>query len=371
MQDTHQRTSSRHFLRAIWLRTLPLCVRLWRAVKAPVEYILLAVAVRRNARPARPGTLILLCRYRFYVEESAEPSTEYIHLDRTLEQSGRGIALHFWEDTRRAAFKDADFFRKVSNANPAILVLSSYSPDAHGFPSVSALATVKQHLGVPLVALWWDTCSSTFAESVRPVVKLADLHVVMDNPLMKQLSPQLFGDLHERFVCLWVPCEPDLYRLDRQRDIPVSFLGQVSSYRDYRSSALEALERAQLGFFCSARDRLKQPSYSEYVEFLNRSKIGVNFSFSVDSHQLKARVFEILLSGALLLESENPQIACLFEEGRDYVAFRDEGELVDKTRYYLAHENERREIAERGRDKAARLYSGQAFWSRIFEKLAA
>ena len=41
---------------------------------------------------------------------------------------------------------------------------------------------------------------------------------------------------------------------------------------------------------------------------------------------------------ALLLESENSQIAILFDEGVDYVSFSDREDLLEKINYYLIHE---------------------------------
>jgi len=42
---------------------------------------------------------------------------------------------------------------------------------------------------------------------------------------------------------------------------------------------------------------------------------------------------------------------------------------VDKCRYYLEHEDERAEIAASGHEKASRLYSADAYWRMIFERL--
>ena len=86
---------------------------------------------------------------------------------------------------------------------------------------------------------------------------------------------------------------------------------------------------------------------------------------SVDRHQLKARVFETMLSGALLLEERNDQTARYFEDGVDYVSFGSEQELVDKIRYYLKNDERRAAIAESGRRKLREKFSGRQFWSRV------
>ena len=52
------------------------------------------------------------------------------------------------------------------------------------------------------------------------------------------------------------------------------------------------------------------------------------------------------------------ELPLYLEEGKDYVCFESEQELVEKCGYYLAHEEERREIAGNGyrKVKSAHTY---------------
>ena len=99
------------------------------------------------------------------------------------------------------------------------------------------------------------------------------------------------------------------------------------------------------------------------------SKIAINFSHSTEGHQLKGRALESMTFGALLLESKNPQIACLFEDGTDYVSFSSKEDLLEKISFYLKNPEERIRIAENGMRKVIELYNPQVYWEKIFEEM--
>ena len=122
------------------------------------------------------------------------------------------------------------------------------------------------------------------------------------------------------------------------------------------------------GFF-STFNRDSQPSHEQYYEIMAKSKISINFSYSVDKHQLKGRVFDSMFSGAMLLESENPQTSSLFSEGIDYASFSSKEDLLKKIRYYLEHEDERFKIAENGRKKCLKYYNSKVYWGNVFSRI--
>jgi spore maturation protein CgeB len=120
-----------------------------------------------------------------------------------------------------------------------------------------------------------------------------------------------------------------------------------------------------------AGGRAKRISLERYAEILGRSKISLNFSYSLPgTHALHGRVFEVMFSGALLIENLNTETPQYFTPMSDYVAFDTKEDLVDKVRYYLEHEDERQQIALNGYRKATKEYSPQVFWDRVMAKLA-
>ena len=52
------------------------------------------------------------------------------------------------------------------------------------------------------------------------------------------------------------------------------------------------------------------------------------------------------------MEQQNDETPRWLEPGTDYVEFSDERDLIEKTRYYLSHDDERSAIAAAGRTKA-------------------
>lgn len=66
-------------------------------------------------------------------------------------------------------------------------------------------------------------------------------------------------------------------------------------------------------------------------------------------YQASPRVFEILSCGAFQLCDDQRDVFSLFKDGEDLVKFVDTTDLINKINYYLAHPEERKEIAVKGR----------------------
>lgn len=69
------------------------------------------------------------------------------------------------------------------------------------------------------------------------------------------------------------------------------------------------------------------------------------------------RIFETTGSGLFLLAEHRSNLSRYFEVGTEIESFRDERELVDKVRHYLAHPDEREAIARRGHERCMRDHS--------------
>ncbi len=74
---------------------------------------------------------------------------------------------------------------------------------------------------------------------------------------------------------------------------------------------------------------------------------------------LNLRQFEVTAAGGFLLTYDMPELSRYFDVGKECVVFRNEKELLDRIRYYLAHPDERIEIALAGQRRALseHLYS--------------
>ena len=99
----------------------------------------------------------------------------------------------------------------------------------------------------------------------------------------------------------------------------------------------------------------------EQVKALCAAKIGLNFH--VDHHAgeldrgLNLRAFELAACGVFQLLQRVPSVGEFFEEGEEIVCFETKEEMLDKIRYYLAHESERRQIAEAARKRVLREHT--------------
>ncbi len=138
----------------------------------------------------------------------------------------------------------------------------------------------------------------------------------------------------------------------------------------HRFAGISALRSNGIDVHQTGGQREYRLPVDEYARIHMRSKIALNFCYHHNGEtQMKGRVLEVLLCGAMLLEEKNGETAKLFEPMIDYVPFSDEKDLVDKVKYYLAHDDEREEIAINGHQKAKEKYNGEVWWKTVFEKV--
>lgn len=308
---------------------------------------------------------VMVCRHQYYSDDGNQESTEKMFLDNTLAnylKDRSKIAVYYWDDNQPVVGFSINFYRNVVSLNPKYLILSSWAQGVFYQPMPWILARLKKR-NIRVVVLWWDTCYLGFVKSVSPVINVVDVHGILDNPTLNLGESHEAQLLKEKTIVLLCPYAVDIE--ERERDIDVAFLGQVSSYRDNRKTYLHFLFENNIALFISTNDRNQQCSHEMYYETLSRAKIGLNFSMSANGPQFKGRVIETMLAGSLLLDERNKQTACYFSEGEDYVAFSSKKELLEKIKYYLAHEDERKMIAESGQRKAKQLTNGKQFWDKV------
>lgn len=87
------------------------------------------------------------------------------------------------------------------------------------------------------------------------------------------------------------------------------------------------------------------------------SKINLNFTIRNIRSGIPLRVWDILSAGGFCITNFQPELVMYFKNGEDLVWFEDETDLVKKVRYYLRHEDERRQIALNGQKKVRELHN--------------
>ena len=111
-------------------------------------------------------------------------------------------------------------------------------------------------------------------------------------------------------------------------------------------------------------------SDQQMIETYSRSKINLGFSTCGETHrdgqrivQIRLRDFEVPMSGGFYMVEAMEELAEFFEIGREIVCYEGMDDLVDKVKYYLAHETERERIRKAGHERCLRDHT----WKRRFE----
>ena len=97
------------------------------------------------------------------------------------------------------------------------------------------------------------------------------------------------------------------------------------------------------------------------------SRINLNISLRSIHSGIPLRVLDIMACGGFVLSNRQPEIAEYFGEGVEIATFASMEECMDKVHYYLAHEEERRRIAEAGQRKVQAAFSYESGLMRLFK----
>jgi spore maturation protein CgeB len=150
---------------------------------------------------------------------------------------------------------------------------------------------------------------------------------------------------------------------DAGRRHPVSFVGTIHSDRVHRGG-VQLLERlssdvdlelwgqvdAKLPRSSPIRSRYRGQAWGmDMYRVLAQSRIAVNRHGDVaGGYAANMRMFEATGVGALLVTESATNLPDFFEPGREVVAYNGVDDLVEKIRYFLEHDEERRRIAAAG-----------------------
>lgn len=165
------------------------------------------------------------------------------------------------------------------------------------------------------------------------------------------------------------------------QDIDVSYIGAVRKYR--RKDFLDYLEEHGINI---QRYGLGTPngrvSMEQMVEIYNRSKINLNLTgtdlpniftrgrtISKRVRQFKGKIIDIALCGGFVLTEDAIGNEEAFEPGKEIAVFNTKEELLQKVRYYLKNEDERKHIAENAYKRALRDYNVSTALPALLQKL--
>ena len=110
----------------------------------------------------------------------------------------------------------------------------------------------------------------------------------------------------------------------------------------------------------------------ELIKMYSRSRISLGFSSVADSSgikQVRLRDFEAPMSGAFYMVEEFDELAEFFEPGKEIVFFTTPEDLLEKARYYLRHEAQRRRIRAAGLRRARAEHTWQDRFRMVFREM--
>ena len=139
-----------------------------------------------------------------------------------------------------------NFCKMILSNDPDVLVLSCFN-NRKGSPNyidIRLLKKLKNIVNSKFIGVWWDTCNPGFVKSnILPFKGIIDLHVLCDNPTMDINTELLSKSEKKSIICESASYDPDgLFRQSQNKDIDVSFMGLIGSYRDYRKEYIDFLK---------------------------------------------------------------------------------------------------------------------------------
>ena len=153
----------------------------------------------------------------------------------------------------------------------------------------------------------------------------------------------------------------------------VSFIGRRNKDKPIRERYLRVLENEiEVSIFGN-----KGPNDPEYLttdkmySVFQNSIVNLNFTgitvYSSTNNALfesirgmKLRPFEIVAAGGMCISEFSISLAKCFTDGVEIVFFTNEHDMVEKIKYYLAHQDEAKKIAIAGQEKVMKKYSDKA-----------
>ena len=250
---------------------------------------------------------------------------------------------------------DQALIERIEAIRPDYIVLVVYKPLGSD-PAIMHPDTlgVLSLMGIPIITIWGDLEDQRqrdIAATVRPFTK-----VNIGTANKEDTESVGFKYMH-------VPKDPRIWNDPQmERDIDVIFLGSYGLGREERQKALQYLIDNGIKLVVGGSEGRDHFATEDYAGGFKKAKIAISFSRACGRHVTNARVFEILNTGAMLLEQEGDETKILFEPNKDYVEWINEVDLLEKVKYYLGNEKERLSIAKSGNDKVNELYSAKSFW---------
>ncbi len=183
--------------------------------------------------------------------------------------------------------------------------------------------------------------------------------------------------------------EDDIYT--KERDIDVIFAGSPWHKEDDLASIKNEIPQAKIygreyfgimaGHIYRKLKRLELPNIGmiklifakelpqeKYIEYLNRSKIGINIHLDNLSGG-NLRTIQLPANGVMQISGCEDGVKDVFKVGEEIICYRNTDEAIDLIKYYLAHNDERKKIALAGFRRTIKDYKYKTTFQKSLEKI--
>lgn len=233
-----------------------------------------------------------------------------------------------------------------------------FHPDIHR----TYLPEGLEKTDIPTACLHIDTYSGT--ESRRRMSMLFDLALVCHPEY-----PSYFEE-HGHPETLLFPhaVRAPLYQDPLpQKGKDVAMIGRLDGDQySYRRACVKTIQALDV----STNDFSRYYEYAEMAELYRESKIGLNVSRDDHLQDANLRCFEVMGGGALLMTPTPSELSKLgLVDGEHFVGYTSVDDLSEKVEYYLNQDNEREEIARRGREVTLNRFTYDGWAKRLIDRI--
>lgn len=325
--------------------------------------------------------VLLACMLHPYGDSRRGYSYEYYNFYLSLKQMGHEVELFDYMSEFRSLGKESmnqELLSRVREWRPALVLFSLYTDQF--------LPSVVEQLRAYTTTFCFFHDDTWRVEYSRFWARHFDFFSTTDpNNELKYREMGLANAIYFPFGC-----NEQLYRkLDEPKKHDVSFIGEWHPHREW---LLKRLRSAGVMVIAAGRRWPRGViGQDEMVRIFNESRVNLNLSNSaswdaryllssaralVDRvrsrktvEQLKARHFEINGCGSFQLSYYVEGLEKCYRAGEEIAIYADPDDLVDKVRFYLAHESIRESIAEAGYRRTLADHTYAARFQGVFRRM--
>lgn len=110
-------------------------------------------------------------------------------------------------------------------------------------------------------------------------------------------------------------------------------------------------------------------SQYDMIKIFNQTKINLNFTGNQTTNQIKGRNFEIPGTNSFMITEKTVHLEDYYQPDKEIVIYDNTDDLIDKIRYYLKHESERKQIAQNAYERTLADHTYEKRFLKLFNEM--